>query len=246
MALFWWLLSTRLSIVVSQAPDIILLFFFLFFFFFFWGVFSRSFAFWKKKAPTEAKYLLINFLSYLFIDLSYVLFLFLFFFLFCFVFSKQNISFDQQFLLLMIISSAFFFICWLFYVFGFCFIEGLVISFIIHPLSVSFFLSLLVSFFLSLTVSFIIILLFWAFLTPASADGFLLESEWQQVSWTLLSSLADLNHAVVWIVSTRPPYFQVLQSLYHCYDDCTKRANNHWYHRRFHGQLFFHVYKGLG
>ena len=40
------------------------------------------------------------------------------------------------------------------------------------------------------------------------ADGFSLEFEWSkssQVSRTLLSILAVLNNAVVWIVSTRPP-----------------------------------------
>ena len=44
--------------------------------------------------------------------------------------------------------------------------------------------------------------------TSASADGFSLESEWQQVSSslpTLLSILVVLNNAVVWMVSTRPP-----------------------------------------
>ena len=44
--------------------------------------------------------------------------------------------------------------------------------------------------------------------TSALADGFSLESEWQQVSSvsrTLLSILAVLNNAVVWMVSTRPP-----------------------------------------
>ena len=41
--------------------------------------------------------------------------------------------------------------------------------------------------------------------TSALADGFSLESEWQQVSRTLLSILAVLNNAVVWIFSTRPP-----------------------------------------
>ena len=38
------------------------------------------------------------------------------------------------------------------------------------------------------------------------ADGFFsLESDWQQVSRILLSILAVLNNAVVWMVSTRPP-----------------------------------------
>ena len=37
------------------------------------------------------------------------------------------------------------------------------------------------------------------------ADGFSLDFEWQQVSWTRLMILAVLTNAVVWIVSTRPP-----------------------------------------
>ena len=37
------------------------------------------------------------------------------------------------------------------------------------------------------------------------AGGLSLEFEWQKVSGTLLSILANLNKAVVWMVSTRPP-----------------------------------------
>ena len=55
---------------------------------------------------------------------------------------------------------------------------------------------------ISLPVTFI--LLFWEFFTPIWADG-LLESECDskspQVFWTLLSILAYLNNAVVWLVS---------------------------------------------
>ena len=43
------------------------------------------------------------------------------------------------------------------------------------------------------------------FFTSALADGLLLECEWQLVSRTLLSILAVLNNAVVWMVSTQPP-----------------------------------------
>ena len=39
--------------------------------------------------------------------------------------------------------------------------------------------------------------------TSAIADGFSLKSEWQQVSPTLLSILAVLNNAIIWMVSTR-------------------------------------------
>ena len=36
------------------------------------------------------------------------------------------------------------------------------------------------------------------------ADGLSIESQWQQVSSNLLSILADLNNAAVWMVSARP------------------------------------------
>ena len=51
-----------------------------------------------------------------------------------------------------------------------------------------------------------IILLIWEFFTLVVADDFPLESQWQQVSSifrTILSILADLNNALVWMVSTR-------------------------------------------
>ena len=54
----------------------------------------------------------------------------------------------------------------------------------------------------------IIILFFWEFVPRALADGFSLESEWQQVSRTLLSILSYLCNAVVWMVSTRPLIFK--------------------------------------
>ena len=44
----------------------------------------------------------------------------------------------------------------------------------------------------------------WDFLTSELTDSLSLEFEWQQVSKTLLCILADLNNAVIWIVSTRP------------------------------------------
>ena len=49
----------------------------------------------------------------------------------------------------------------------------------------------------------IVILLFWDFFIPALTDGFSLKPKWQQVSRTLLSIIADLNYAVVWMVSNR-------------------------------------------
>ena len=46
-----------------------------------------------------------------------------------------------------------------------------------------------------------------------------------QVSRTLLSILADLNNAVVWMVSTHPLIFQVLLSLYLTFGVCTESTN---------------------
>ena len=65
-----------------------------------------------------------------------------------------------------------------------------------HP---TFYLSLFCCFFFILLLS--LLLLFYSF---AFADGFPLESQWQQVSRTLLSILANLNNAFVWIVPTHP------------------------------------------
>ena len=47
-------------------------------------------------------------------------------------------------------------------------------------------------------------LLLESFFILALVDGLSLESVWQQVSRTLLSILADLSNAIVWIVSSRP------------------------------------------
>ena len=45
--------------------------------------------------------------------------------------------------------------------------------------------------------SFIIIIIHFLcdFLTPAVADGLLIETEWLQVSWTILSIIDNLNNA---------------------------------------------------
>ena len=50
----------------------------------------------------------------------------------------------------------------------------------------------------------IIIIIHWIFFIPVLAGGFSLECEWQQVSRTLLSIMADLRNAVVRMVSTCP------------------------------------------
>ena len=48
----------------------------------------------------------------------------------------------------------------------------------------------------------VIVVIPWEFFTSANTDSISLRFEWQQVSRTLLNILADLNNAVVWMVST--------------------------------------------
>ena len=50
-------------------------------------------------------------------------------------------------------------------------------------------------------------------------------SKSSQVFRTLLNILADLNNAVVWMVSNSSSYFQVVKSLYQSFSDCTKSTN---------------------
>ena len=56
------------------------------------------------------------------------------------------------------------------------------------------FLSIIIIIIITTTTT---IILIWEFFTPALADGFPLDSEWQQVSRTYLSILADLNNVLV-------------------------------------------------
>ena len=70
------------------------------------------------------------------------------------------------------------------------------------------------------------------FFTPALADGLspdLSDSKSLQVSRTLLSILAILNNAVVWMVSTRRPTSKSSSPFktHFCY--CTKSTNHNWY-----------------
>ena len=58
-----------------------------------------------------------------------------------------------------------------------------------------------------------------------------------QVSRTLFSILADLNNIVFWMVLSS--YFQMHQSLYQSFGDCTGCVNNNSYHRHFHVPCFF-------
>ena len=68
------------------------------------------------------------------------------------------------------------------------------------------------------------------------------DSKSPQAFRTLLNILADLNNAVVWMVSTRP--LITMSSSLCTFDDCTKRTTYNWYHRHF---LVFSVLKqGLG
>ena len=57
----------------------------------------------------------------------------------------------------------------------------------------------------------VLLLFFWEFFSQTIAECFPLEFVWRQVSSsprTVLSILADLNNAVIWIVSTRPLIFK--------------------------------------
>ena len=74
--------------------------------------------------------------------------------------------------------------------------------------------------------------------------GSLRNSKSPQVVETLLSILAALNNAIVWMVST---YFQVLLSLYQSFGCCIKSTNYNWYKRHFHvPQFFFNPWQGPG
>ena len=70
----------------------------------------------------------------------------------------------------------------------------------------------------SLIMLLVVLLLFtpWELFTSTSADGLSLvlsDSKSLQVFMTFLSNLAVPNNVVVWMVSTRPLIFQVLQSV---------------------------------
>ena len=57
-----------------------------------------------------------------------------------------------------------------------------------------------------------------------------------QVSSNLLGILADLNNAVVWMVSNRP---LISNSSSPCINSYTKSTNYNWHHRYFHVSLLF-------
>ena len=60
-----------------------------------------------------------------------------------------------------------------------------------------------------------------------------------QLFRTLLSIQADLNHAVVWIVSTCPLISKSSSVFTNPFGGCTKCTNYDWYHRHFHVPSFF-------
>ena len=74
----------------------------------------------------------------------------------------------------------------------------------------------------------IIILLIWEFFTPVLADGFRLESEFQQVSYCLL------DFSLYFGQSHSSTYLQDFQSLFQSFVDYTECTNYNWYHRHFH------------
>ena len=81
-------------------------------------------------------------------------------------------------------------------------------------------------------ITIIIISLFWEFFLPALADGFSLESEWQQASLSLHSGWSQQCCSLDGLYLSY--YFQVLQSLYQSFSNCTEHADYSWYHYLFH------------
>ena len=72
------------------------------------------------------------------------------------------------------------------------------------------------------------------------ADNFSLEFEWQQVSSSLQDSsqYSGRSQYCCSLNSLHPSrYFQVLQSLYQSFSNCTKSTN--WYNRQFHVPQYF-------
>ena len=87
-----------------------------------------------------------------------------------------------------------------------------------------------------------IFLLIWEFFAPSLADDFPMESEWQQVTPSLQNSTqysgrSQICCSLVGLHSFS--YFDVLQSLYQTFVDCTECTNYNWYHCRFHVPLLF-------
>ena len=78
------------------------------------------------------------------------------------------------------------------------------------------------------------------YFTQALADGCPLEADSKspQNARTLPSILADLNNAVVWMVSNRLLIYMFSPPV-PFFGDCTEYANYNWYYRHFHVPQFF-------
>ena len=63
------------------------------------------------------------------------------------------------------------------------------------------------------------------------------DSKSTQVFWTLLSILADLHNAVVWVVSSS--HFQIIQSLDQHFSVYTERIDYNWSHRHSQNSIVF-------
>ena len=94
-----------------------------------------------------------------------------------------------------------------------------------------------------ITLYYFFFLLLREFFTSAIADGLSLKSELQPVSTSLQDSSRYSGRfqqypSLNTLYSSF--YFQVLQSLYHSFLDCTKSTNYNWYNCQFQAPLFFH------
>ena len=82
----------------------------------------------------------------------------------------------------------------------------------------------------------------WEFFTASLADGFWMESKWQQVksSHQDSSQYSGRSQQCYRLDGLRlSSYFLVLQPLYQSLGECTKCAYYSWYHRHFHDPYFF-------
>ena len=109
------------------------------------------------------------------------------------------------------------------------------ISITVNPIFYSFFSSLQRSKYLYIII--IIICSFCQIFTPTLADNLSLRFKWQQVFSRLLvssqySGQSQQDSCLNGLHLSS--YFQVLQSLYQSFDDCTTNTNYNWYNRHFH------------
>ena len=88
----------------------------------------------------------------------------------------------------------------------------------------------------------IIIIHLFEFFSSALADGFPLEFEWQQISSSLQDSSqysGRSQQCCSFDSLHQSCYFQILQSLFQAFVDCTKSTNYCWNNRHFHVLQFF-------